>query len=201
MSARKIVLFDRVSADGYFAPPLEHDGQDWVVFEPQLDDDAASRLAERGTLLFGRRTYDQFESFWPAQAGKGEVADPHAPWRKSPAFVAMARWINEATKIVFSRTRAEVTWEGSKLVRDFDPTFVEELKAEPGRDIMIFGSGSIASLLSKHGLIDEYTFVVGPVLLGSGRPLIHDAPRAKLELLECSTFPSGNVRLRYRLKG
>ena len=198
MSAgRRIVLFDRVSADGYFGAP--DGGLDWTVPEPMLDDDAASRLAGRGTLLFGRRTYDQFESFWPKQLGD-DVPDPHAPWRKSPAFVAMARWINDAEKIVFSRTRTDVTWSGSTIVHDFDPAYVRERKAQPGRDIMIFGSGTIASLLAKHGLIDEYTLVVNPILLGGGRALISNAARVRLALVECSTYPSGNVRLRYRPK-
>ena len=195
MSGRKIVLFDRVSADGYFSAP--DGGLEWTVPEPMLDDDAASRLAGRGTLLFGRKTYDQFESFWPKQLGD-DVPDPHAPWRKSPAFVAMARWINDAEKIVFSRTRREVSWSGSTIVRELRAEDVRELKAQPGRDIMIFGSGSIASLLAKHGLIDEYTLVVNPILLGGGRPLIADAARVRLALVECSTYPSGNVRLRYR---
>jgi len=67
---------------------------------------------------------------------------------------------------------------------------------------MLFGSGSIASALTAHGLIDEYQFIVNPLLLGSGQPLIHGVPASlKLELVEASAFPSGNVRLRYTRLG
>jgi dihydrofolate reductase len=83
-------------------------------------------------------------------------------------------------------------------VSAFDPRFVEELKHGPGKDIMIFGSGSIVKELAAHGLIDEYVLVVCPLLLAGGRPLLTGVPRTtKLRLLEAKSFPSGNVRLRY----
>ena len=65
---------------------------------------------------------------------------------------------------------------------------------------MIFGSGTIMSLLTEHGLIDEYQFIVSPVLLGSGRSLLSELKkRTKLELLESKAYPSGNLMLRYAL--
>jgi dihydrofolate reductase len=112
---------------------------------------------------------------------------------------AMAEWINDAAKVVFSTTRSEVTWKNSRLLREFDPGAVEALKREPGTDIMIFGSGSIVSQLTEHGLIDEYRFVVGPVLLGGGRPLVAGVPTAtRLKLAACREYPSGNVMLTYQ---
>ena len=110
----------------------------------------------------------------------------------------MATWINAATKIVFSRTRRDVTWHNSRLLHELDPRAVEAIKAEPGRDIMVFGSGSVVSQLAEHGLIDEYQLVVSPILLGDGRQLIRGLPRSvSLELLEAKAYPSGNVMLRY----
>lgn len=194
---RRIVAFDRVSADGYFAAP---DGNlDWVVPEEELDRSAAGNLGGGDTILFGRRTYEMFESFWPHALDDSPTAeDPHAAGRRSPEMRAMAVWINEATKIVFSRTRQDVTWTNSRLVREFDPREIEALKSQPGKDIMIFGSGSIVSLLTEHGLIDEYWLVVSPLLLGTGRPLVSGVPvRTRLDLLEARTYPSGNVGLRY----
>jgi dihydrofolate reductase len=65
----------------------------------------------------------------------------------------------------------------------------------------VFGSGSIVSQLTEHGLIDEYWFIVAPVLLGSGKQVIHDVTkRATLQLLEAKAYDSGNVRLRYARK-
>jgi dihydrofolate reductase len=110
----------------------------------------------------------------------------------------MAIWINAAKKIVFSRTRQQVTWSNSSLVRTFDPREIDAMKHQPGNDMLIFGSGSIASLLTRHGLIDEYQFVVNAVLLGDGRSLLTGVPQSlRLKLLEAKAFPSGNVKLRY----
>ena len=197
---RRIVAFNRVSADGYFASG--DGGLQWTVPEPELDKAAADNLRGQGTILFGRKTYDAFESFWPqAAARSGEAEDPHSPGRQSPELGAMARWIDDATKIVFSKSRKTVTWKNSRLLRDVVPREVEALKREKGSDILLFGSGSIASQLTAHRLIDEYQFIVGPLLLGNGRPLITGVPNSvRLDLAEATAFPSGNVRLRYTLR-
>lgn len=196
---RRIVLFDRVSADGYFAGP---DGNlNWVISDAELDRSAAEAIesSASGAILFGRRTYQQFESFWPHALSDAPTApSPHRPGHASPELRAMAVWINEATKLVFSKTLRQVTWRNSRLLHELDPREIESLKRQPGPDMMIFGSGSIASQLTQHGLIDEYQLVVSPILLGSGRSLISDVPRSlRLDLLEAKPYPSGNVALRY----
>ena len=72
------------------------------------------------------------------------------------------------------------------------------MKAQPGKDLIIFGSGSIVSELTRHGLIDEYQFAVCPVLLGSGQSLVRGvSQRLPLDLLEAKRLPSGDVILRY----
>ena len=110
----------------------------------------------------------------------------------------MAVSINEATKIVVSKSRKDVTWKNSKLWRELDPRAVEALKREPGQDIMIFGSGTIVAQLSQHKLIDEYQFVVGPLLLGRGQSMIKDMPESvRLNLLGTTSYKSGSVMLRY----
>jgi dihydrofolate reductase len=106
--------------------------------------------------------------------------------------------INEATKIVFSRTRKEVTWKNSRLLREIDPGQIEALKAEPGADIMVFGSGSVVSRLTTMRLVDEYWFVVGPLFLGGGKPLLGGLGKSyRLDLLEAKAYPEGNVLLKY----
>jgi dihydrofolate reductase len=106
--------------------------------------------------------------------------------------------LNETTKLVSSRTLKDVTWRHSRLLHELDPHEVEAMKKRPGKDLMIFGSGSIVSQLTQHGLIDEYQFVVCPVLLGSGRPLLSGMSKSlRLHLLEAKQYPSGDVALRY----
>jgi dihydrofolate reductase len=197
---RRIVMFNRVTPEGYFARP---DGSlDWVVPEHELDKAAAASMPGTGTILFGRRTYEQFEGFWPEVAADSPSApDPHGPGR-SAELRAMATFIDEATKVVFSRSRPDVSWRNSRLLRELDPHEIEAMKSEPGKDMIVFGSGSIVSQLTAHGLIDEYRFVVSPVLLGSGRPLFSGVSRrARLDLLEARRYDSGNVMLRYARAG
>jgi len=199
-STRKIVVFDRISADGYFSAA---DGAlDWAVPDADLDKGAAGKLGDSDTMLFGRRTYDMFESFWPHVLKDPATApDPHNPGRHTPEMRSLAEWINAAKKIVFSTTRGEVSWTNSELRRDIVPREIEALKAQPRKTIMLFGSGSVVSRLSELGLIDEYQLVVCPVLLGGGRSLVSGmAGRVSLELLEARPFPSGNVMLRFAPK-
>jgi dihydrofolate reductase len=194
---RRIVMFNRVTADGYFAGP---DGNlQWVVPEEELDEGAAVRLPGSDTILFGRRTYEMFEAFWPRALDDSATSpDPHGAGRRSRAIRAMATWINETTKLVFSTTLKKVTWKNSRLLHELDPGEIESIKRQPGKDMMIFGSGSIVSQLTQHGLIDEYQFVVSPILLGSGQQLLSGVSKSlRLDLLEAKEYPSGNVMLRY----
>ena len=194
---RRIVMFNWVAADGYFAGP---DGNlDWVVPDEELDQAAVERMPGSDTVLFGRRTYELFEGFWRHAADDSPTApDPHHPGRRSRENRAIAVWLNEVTKLVFSRSLEEVTWKNSRLLHELDPRAIEAMKKQPGKDMIIFGSGSIVSQLTQHGLIDEYQFVVCPVLLGSGRPLLSGVSKiSRLDLLEAKKYPSGDVMLRY----
>ena len=109
--------------------------------------------------------------------------------------------MNEATKLVFSRTLKEVTWNNARLVRKLDADEIAAMKQRPGKNMMIFGSGTIVSQLTQHGLVDEYQFVVCPVFLGDGRRLLEglstSVTSVTLELLEATKYPSGDVSLRY----
>ncbi len=194
---RRILAFDNVSADGYFAAS---DGNlNWVVSDNEIYKTAVDAMAGADTILFGRRTYELFEGFWPRALHDSSAApDPHGRGR-SPELHAMAVWINEAAKVVFSRSRQDVTWTNSRLLHNVDRREIQVMKRQAGKDMMIFGSSSIVSKLTEHGLIDEYQFVVNPVILGSGQSLLNGVSKqVKLDLLESRKFSlSGNVMLRY----
>ena len=196
MQTRKILAFDRVTADGYFSAP---DGSlSWVVPEPDVDR-AAAGSSECDTILFGRKTYELFEGFWPlALADPDALPDPHAGGAPSPEQKNFAVMLNAMTKLVFSRTRKHVTWTNSQILGELDLRQVDALKRQPGKNIIIFGSASIVSQLTEHGLIDEYLFIVSPALIGGGRSLIHGVPSpVPLELLDLQRFPSGTLMVRY----
>jgi dihydrofolate reductase len=194
---RKIVAFDRVTADGYFAAA---DGNlDWVVPDDQVDQAGASAIPGFDTVLFGRKTYEMFAGFWPHALESPNAQGPHGG-KLSGAMRAMAVFLNEATKLVFSRTLKEkdLTWKNSRLLPKLDPREVEALKKGSGKDMIVFGSGSVVSELARHGLVDEYQLVVCPVVLGSGRTLLSGVPKSqKVKLLESKSYASGNVMLRY----
>jgi dihydrofolate reductase len=194
---RRIVTFDWLTADGYFAGS---DGSlEWVVPDDEQAKAAAEGMPGCDTVLFGRVTYELFEGFWRHAVGDSSTAaDPHRPGQRSREHRAIAIWLNEATKLVFSRTLKDATWKNSRLLRELDPREVEAMKQRPGKDMMVFGSGSIVSQLTQHGLIDEYQFVVCPVFVGSGRPLLSGVSTSvRLDLLETRKYPSGDVLLRY----
>jgi dihydrofolate reductase len=195
---RRIVMFSWVTADGYFAGP---DGNlDWVVPNEEQAKAAAEGIPKFDTVLFGRRTYELFEGFWRHAVvdDSGTVPDPHHPGRRSSEHGAIAIAFNRMTKLVFSRTLKDVTWRNSRLLRELDPREIETMKRQSGKDMIVFGSGSIVSQLTQHGLIDEYQFVVCPVLLGDGQPLLSGVSKClRLDLLEAKPLPSGDVMLRY----
>ena len=172
---RRIVTFNWVTANGYFAGP---DGNlQWVVADAEQARAAAESMVDFDTVLFGRRTYECLERF-----------SPHAI---EGCFKAM-------TKVVFSRTLTDVTWDDVRLLRELDPREIERMKTEPGKDMIIVGSGSIVSQLTRFRLIDEYQFVVCPIFLGSGRPLLGGVSKGlRLRLLEAKEYRSGDVMLRY----
>lgn len=194
---RRIVVFDNVTADGYFADTKG--SLDWVIPSDEVFRTAAESNQNIDTMLFGRRTYDMFEQFWPHALDDPETApDPHTAGRRSAVNREMAVWINETNKIVFSRTRGNVTWKHSQLIPELDPKKIEAMKAGPGKDMIVFGSGSLVAQLTEHGLIDEYVLVVNPILLGGGRPFLSGlSARVPLELRQATDHKSGHVLLRY----
>lgn len=195
---RRIMMFNRVTPEGFFA---DADGKlDWVVPDDAIDGSAVDAMPDGDTVLFGRRTYEMFASFWPmVLASTSAVADPHTPGRFPPSMRAMAQWLHDARKHVFSRTLDDATWHNTEIVRDATRESVEAIKRTPGKSILVFGSGTLVSRLTELGLIDEYQFIVGPLFLGTGRPLFTNVTqRTRLTLEEASPYPSGNVMLRYR---
>jgi dihydrofolate reductase len=194
---RQIIMFNWVTADGYFAGTDEN--LDWVIPDDEQSKTAAAAISSLDTVIFGRLTYELFEKFWRnADDGSGTAPDPHHPGRRTKEHGAVAAGLNEMTKLVFSKTLKEATWKNSRIIREFNPREIEIMKQQPGKDMIIFGSGSIVSQLTQHGLIDIYQFLVCPVLLGSGRQLLSDVSKtSRLKLQESKAHSSGNVMLEY----
>ena len=187
---RKIVVFENVSLDGYFTGPKGE--TDWFASEPgnqkELDEFAVDSIKSTDTLLFGRVTYELMASFWQTKE-----AIKNAP--------TLAERMNNLPKIVFSRTLDSVEWQNTMLVKDNIEGEMKKMKSQPGKNMAILGSGSIVSYFAQHGLIDEISLMVNPVILGGGRSIFQGVKeRLHLKLLEERTFKvPGNVLLHYEL--
>ena len=188
---RNVYLFMSLSLDGYFEGP-NHD-LSWINVDDEFNKFAIEQLKEADLELFGRRTYQLMEAWWPKV-----TQDPKA----SEEDLEIASLINNENKIVFSRTLGKVeekdNWRNVKLVHEFDPEEVKRLKQLPGKGIGVGGSELAVSLI-KNGLIDEFRFIISPVLIGQGTPIFKGLnQKLNLELLNTRTFKSGNVLLSYR---
>ena len=186
---RKIIVSNMVTADGFFEG-LDHE-LDWHRVDSEFNEYSADLLNSVDTLLFGRVTYEGMLSYWT-----------------TPAVIAtdpiIAGHMNDTAKIVFSRTLNKVgwgKWDNARLVKDNIGAEISKLKQQPGKDMVVFGSGSIVSMLTQLGLVDEIRIGVNPVVLGSGKSLFAGvAKRVNLNLLRTKTFKSGLIVLFYEPK-
>ncbi len=107
--------------------------------------------------------------------------------------------MNNLPKIVFSKTLEKVEWKNTKLNKEIAAEEVLGMKKQPGKNMVIYGSGSIVSDFMNLGLIDEYHLFVNPVVLGRGKPLFKDMKDMhKLKLVRTKTFSNGVVLLHYQ---
>jgi dihydrofolate reductase len=187
---RKIITTTWVTLDGFIAGPngeMDFVGESYDEVMGKYEDDLVSSA---DTLLLGRVTYQSFAGSWPYVPDNPSASEGEKVY---------ARKLNAMHKIVFSRTLPGVEWNNSRLVREVIPADIEQLKHEPGRDMVIYGSASLVRTLTNLGLIDEYQLLVHPVILGSGKPLFQDLKdQVKLKLVNSRTHPSGVMVLSYQ---
>ena len=141
-------------------------------------------------LVFGRKTYQLMVPFWP------EVARTQSMTKASNEF---ARMFDSLQKIVFSRSLSGVEDKRTRIIRTNLQEEILKLKQEPGKNILV-GGVSIPSQLIDLGLVDEYRFVVGPILAGEGRRLMEGVSlleKLQLKLVETKSLKSGCVALHY----
>jgi len=188
---RMMFFFQSVSLDGFFEGP-DHDIS-WHNVDDEFNRFAIEQLRETDTILFGRRTYQLFESYWPGVTRASGASDEN---------IEIARLINNMNKVVFSRTLSGVeekeNWRNVRLVHEASPEEIRSWKQRPGKALSV-GGNNLAVSLARMGLIDELRIMVMPVLLGKGNRLFSDAnEKMNLRLVSTRAFKSGNVLLCYR---
>lgn len=189
----RIVVVNSLSLDGVMQAPgrpdedtregFEHGG--WAI--PYQDEVVArvmgERMAEPGPLLLGRRTYEDFFSYWPHQTDN--------------PFTDV---LNSVPKYVVSTTLTEpLPWANSTLLDGDAVEAVTALKQESPKDIGVLGSGQLLQTLMRNGLVDEYVLSIHPLVLGSGRRMFaDDGRRARLRLVDAIPTTTGVVIATYR---
>ena len=181
---RRLYVFNNVSLDGYFTD--KDSDMSWAhQSDAEFNEFTQSNAQGGGVMVFGRVTYDMMIKFWPTPMAM----------QSNPI---VAERLNGAEKIVFSRTMDQASWNNTKVVNGDIVAGMRTLKEQPGDDMVIMGSGSIVSQFTTAGLIDEFQFVLCPIILGAGRTLFEGvAPRPALKRTQSRTFKNGNVFLRY----
>ena len=181
---RKVIVSNYVTLDGFFAGPK---GEiDWFVWDEETANYSRELINSIDTIVFGRLTYELMASYWP-------VASPAT---EDPVIINA---MNNLPKIVFSKTLKKLYWNNSRLAKGNIADEISTLKQQPGKDVVIYGSGSIVSSLTQLRLIDEYRIFVNPVVLGSGKPLFKDLrDRLSLNLIKTRAFKNGVVLLHYQ---
>jgi dihydrofolate reductase len=157
----------------------------WAV--PYNDEVMAQRMGESmpssGTMLFGRRTYEDFYGYWPRQTD-----NPFTPY------------LNQATKYVVSSTLSEpLPWQNSILLPGDPAASVADLKSEPGPDLGIVGSGQLVRSLLAANLIDRFLLLIHPLVLGQGRRLFDErGPGIDFDLVDSVTTSKGVIIATYQ---
>lgn len=186
---RKLVVFNLITLDGFFAGP--HGEIDWHNVDAEFQKFAVEQTKTFTTHMYGRVTYEMMASYWTT-----------AEARKEDPIISLL--MNTTPKVVFSKTLADVQesdhWKNVTLYHDITPKIIKDLKQDGTGDIAVLGSGTVVQALTDLRLVDEYRLLVNPIIIGKGKPLFKDVKeRLKLTLVSERTFKNGNVLLTYQL--
>ncbi|MEO8151041.1 MAG: dihydrofolate reductase family protein [Bacteroidia bacterium] len=182
---RKLSVFNFVTLNGCYKT-IDGDTS-WHRHGEEEGEFSAKNLQSNNILLFGRVTYQMMASWWPTP-----MAIQNMP--------VVAEGMNNAEKIVFSRTLRKAEWNNTKLIKDNIVEEIKKLKKLPGNNMTILGSGSILTQFAEAGLIDEYSLMIDPVVISNGTPIFDGIlKKLDLKLIDTRTFKSGCVLVNYVL--
>ena len=185
---RKIISFMHISLDGFVAGP--NGEMNWIKHDEELFDYVGKRISQSDTALYGRKTYQMMESYWPT-AGDQPSASKHD--------IENAKWYKNARKIVLSNTLQDSILTNTKIISDNLFDRINEIKQQGDNEILLFGSPAATHSLIQMNLIDGYWLFVNPIILGQGIPLFADIKdKIQLKLLPTTRqFNCGVTELNY----
>ncbi|RED63295.1 dihydrofolate reductase [Cohnella lupini] len=181
---RKIILDLAVTLDGFIEG--KNGEVDWCIMDPEMGFN--SFLNQIDTILYGRKSFDLWGRYVP---GIDQTDSDKELWGL----------VHSKEKYVFSRTQ-KGTDDKVIFINDNILEEVNKLKNKPGKDIWLYGGGSLITTFIHLGLVDEFRLSVHPVILGEGKPLFNDIKqRQSLKMVNANKFSSGVVQLIYHLNG
>jgi dihydrofolate reductase len=177
---RKVVVYELLSLDGVAEQP---DGffADW---DGAMAANLGAVIAAQDSVILGRRSYEEWAGFWP-----GSDIEP------------FATFINGVAKYVATSAPLDRDWANTTVVDGKLVEFVRDLRNQPGADIGVHASITVARALLAAGVVDELRLVIAPVIAGSGRRLLDGLPAMRLESIRSTTSPTGYLLVDYRVLG
>jgi dihydrofolate reductase len=187
---RKVVVSEFLTLDGVMQDPggvgeIESGGWNIPYMNEEFGQYKFNELAASDALLLGRVTYEGFAAAWPEESHVETEGE----------FAVM---MNSYPKYVVSTTLDKAQWNNSHLIKTNVKEEISKLKQQPGKDILIFGSGNLVQSLMDYGLIDEYHLQIHPVILGHGKRLFQEGNNVKLSLVDSKVTGPGIVILTYQ---
>jgi dihydrofolate reductase len=189
----EVVVFISLTLDGVMQAPgrpdedtrdgFQHGGWAIAYSDPVMAELATKDMANTGSILLGRRTYEDFYSFWPHQTDNPST-----------------EVLDNTLKYVASTTLQEpLPWRNSALLQGDAADAVAALKRQQDKDMVVLGSGELARSLVRRDLVDRFVLLIHPLVLGSGRRLFQDGgPLARLRLVDARTTTTGVVIATYQ---
>ena len=177
-----------ISLDGFVAGP--NGEMDWIKHDEELFNYVGKRISEGDTALYGRKTYQMMESYWPTAEDK-PTATKHD--------IEHSKWYKNVRKVVLSKTLQESDLTNTTIISDSLSDRINEIKQQGDKEILLFGSPTATHSLIQLNLIDSYWLFVNPIILGQGIPLFVDIKdKIKLKLLTTTRqFSCGVTELNY----
>ena len=176
---RKVVLYELLSLDG-----VAEDCDSFITsWDEVMDAHLADVISTQDAVILGRRSHDEWARFWP-----GSDIEP------------FASFINRVPKYIATSTQLAGAWDGAIAIDGDLVEFVSAMKQEPGGDIGVHASISVAQSLLAAGVVDELKLVIAPNVIGRGRRLLDGLPEMRFETSKSETSPSGYLLVTYRVR-
>jgi dihydrofolate reductase len=175
---RKVVVYELLSLDGVADDP------DSIIreWDAAMDANLAAVIAGQDAVILGRRSYEEWAGFWPTSE-----------------IEPFATFINGVQKYVATSSPLSADWANSSRIEGDLAAFIAELRDQPGGEIGVHASISVARALLEAGLVDELKLVIAPIVAGTGRRLLDGLPDIRLELIRVESSPSGHLLAEYHV--